>query len=335
MRLWNVSEPIVRLRIVRDHPPIADVGDPGREIVIHRYPSSSTNLSAVPCSAPYRYTNDINEADVVIWSNTVPGIIAKYKFYPSKADQLHALFALESFANYRPNAAFDYYMTYELDSDVPLAYAYDFMDLKAPAIPFAEKRSDALAAAFITNCDAKNNRLQVLKELMRYIPIHSYGKCLNNMPLDRSKGIDRWAQKASIIRQYKFSIAFENSNSQDYVTEKYFQALEAGSVPIFLGTDTFRSSFMPHPYSAIVVEEFDSIRQLADYLVWLDEHPSEYEKYLEWKELDYTPYFGSLLDIGRSDAVCRLVRFLKNNYTNTFVREYVHIPPLLSVNAEQ
>ena len=30
------------------------------------------------------------------------------------------------------------------------------------------------------------------------------------------------------LRDYKFSLAFENSNVEDYVTEKFFQALVAG-----------------------------------------------------------------------------------------------------------
>lgn len=34
--------------------------------------------------------------------------------------------------------------------------------------------------------------------------------------------------KVDALREYKFSLAFENSNVEDYVTEKFFQALVAG-----------------------------------------------------------------------------------------------------------
>ncbi len=37
--------------------------------------------------------------------------------------------------------------------------------------------------------------------------------------------------KRSLMRSYKFAIAFENSNSPDYVTEKLFQPLAEGTVP--------------------------------------------------------------------------------------------------------
>lgn len=34
--------------------------------------------------------------------------------------------------------------------------------------------------------------------------------------------------KVQALKRYKFSLAFENSNEEDYVTEKYFQSLVAG-----------------------------------------------------------------------------------------------------------
>ena len=34
--------------------------------------------------------------------------------------------------------------------------------------------------------------------------------------------------KLETLKHYRFSLAFENSNEEDYVTEKYFQSLVAG-----------------------------------------------------------------------------------------------------------
>ncbi|RVW61210.1 putative fucosyltransferase-like protein [Vitis vinifera] len=39
--------------------------------------------------------------------------------------------------------------------------------------------------------------------------------------------------KVQALKRYKFSLAFENSNEEDYVTEKFFQSLVAGTKAYF------------------------------------------------------------------------------------------------------
>ena len=43
--------------------------------------------------------------------------------------------------------------------------------------------------------------------------------------------------KASFLRNYKFNICPENSNKSGYVTEKVFEAIEAGCIPVYWGSD--------------------------------------------------------------------------------------------------
>lgn len=45
--------------------------------------------------------------------------------------------------------------------------------------------------------------------------------------------------KVKTLKRYKFSLAFENSNEEDYVTEKFFQSLVAGKYITFLLTPCF------------------------------------------------------------------------------------------------
>lgn len=70
-------------------------------------------------------------------------------------------------------------MTTSLSSDVPVGYfswaEYDFM---APLKPKTEK---AHAAAFISNCDAQNFRMEAFSELKQAnVTIDSYGICYRN-----------------------------------------------------------------------------------------------------------------------------------------------------------
>ena len=57
--------------------------------------------------------------------------------------------------------------------------------------------------------------------------------------------------KYDFIRQYKFNICPENSNSSGYVTEKIFQAIEAGCIPIYWGADNQPESGILNPEAII------------------------------------------------------------------------------------
>ncbi|KAJ6738949.1 GLYCOSYL TRANSFERASE FAMILY 10-RELATED [Salix koriyanagi] len=67
---------------------------------------------------------------------------------------------------------------------------------------------------------AHNFRLQALNVLEKFIKIGSYGSCHQNH--------DGKVDKVETLKRYKFSLAFENSNEEDYVIEKFFQSLVAG-----------------------------------------------------------------------------------------------------------
>ena len=70
-------------------------------------------------------------------------------------------------------------MTTSLSSDVPVGYfSWAEYDMMAPVQP---KTGSAIAAAFISNCAAKNFRLQALVGLEQAnIKIDSYGGCHRN-----------------------------------------------------------------------------------------------------------------------------------------------------------
>ncbi|GFY89593.1 fucosyltransferase 11 [Actinidia rufa] len=108
-------------------------------------------------------------------------------------------------------------MTTSLSSDVPVGYfSWAEYDIMAPPKSKTEK---ALAAAFISNCGSRNFRLQALEALEKEMKIDSYGGCHRNH--------DGNVDKVETLKRYKFSLAFENSNEEDYVTEKFFQSLVA------------------------------------------------------------------------------------------------------------
>ena len=74
---------------------------------------------------------------------------------------------------------YDIVMTTSLSSDVPVGYfSWAEYDIMAPVQPKTEK---AVAAAFISNCGARNFRLHALEALEKSdIKIDSYGGCHRN-----------------------------------------------------------------------------------------------------------------------------------------------------------
>jgi len=82
------------------------------------------------------------------------------------------------------------------------------------------------------------------RALSRYKPIDAPGRSMNNMPgIDPLPGQDLWKNKVEFLRAYKFVIAFENSSTPGYNTEKLSHAIEADCVPIYWGDSEIGRSF--------------------------------------------------------------------------------------------
>ncbi|MFT5222999.1 MAG: hypothetical protein ACI867_001309 [Glaciecola sp.] len=62
-----------------------------------------------------------------------------------------------------------------------------------------------------------------------------------NLAIGRSDGGTIGA-KADVLRRARFCLCFENSRHPGYLTEKLFDAMAAGAIPIYLGDPTVRST---------------------------------------------------------------------------------------------
>jgi hypothetical protein len=77
------------------------------------------------------------------------------------------------------------------------------------------------------------------------VPVHSLGRCDNNTPWPPGR-----PEKVDVMRKYKFCVAMENSIRQDYMTEKMWDALVAGCIPIYLGNSN-AEYVVPNPNSFV------------------------------------------------------------------------------------
>lgn len=86
----------------------------------------------------------------------------------------------------------------------------------------------------VSSHDKNNLRTEIYNELSSISKIYSGGKLLHND--ERLHGVFK-NNKVDYLKQFKFNICPENSNSAGYVTEKVFQAIEAGCIPIYWGSN--------------------------------------------------------------------------------------------------
>lgn len=146
-----------------------------------------------------------------------------------------------------------------------------------------DSRPLAPVAWFVRNCRATNGRHLMVRQLQRYIDVDIYGDCRYNRnrdwPLD-VQGKD--LSDVVVASRYKFYLALENTNCDDYVTEKLERTVASGAVPVVDGPVDY-SRFNPAPKALIQYNEFGSPKALAEYLLKLDQDDEAYNEHLAYR----------------------------------------------------
>ncbi|CAB0009609.1 unnamed protein product [Nesidiocoris tenuis] len=183
------------------------------------------------------------------------------------------------------NDVFNWTATYRRDSDVVAPYEkfvyYDprVRQLNRPLRNYALNKTKQVAW-FVSNCGARNGRLQYAHELQRYISVDIFGACgIKKCPRSNQEMCFEM-----LDNEYKFYLAFENSNCKDYITEKFFvNGLGRDVLPIVMGARPEDYLLAAPEHSYIHVDDFDSPRSLAEFLLLLDKDDESYNSYFRWK----------------------------------------------------
>lgn len=204
---------------------------------------------------------------------------------------------------------FDLRMTYRLDSDVPVTYVDPRLD-RALRRPARRKSEPALAVAFVSSAWDGSGRRDYLRELAALLPVDSYGGFLRNRILENDRGA---SSKRATIARYRFTLAFENSRARDYVTEKFYDPLIAGSVPVYLGAPNV-GDFAPGEHAYIDARDYPTPTALAAHLRRLAEDEPAYLAHLAWKTQPFRPAFEDLLGLARVHPFTRLCLRLRQHW---------------------
>ncbi|KAG0094530.1 Alpha-(1,3)-fucosyltransferase 11 [Podila epicladia] len=176
--------------------------------------------------------------------------------------------------------------------------------VKAPWVDLAEKNrlrklkkehGGKAAVAWIVrkepgaDCSApsKSGRENYVKELLKVIDVDIYGDCMSNTawPIHQDTQLPYTEQE--VIADYKFYLALEWANCQDYVTNSLVQALVVGTVPIVDGPKDY-DGFSPSGTALIRVDSFLAPELMATELNALDQEDAAYLARLGYRALKDT-----------------------------------------------
>ncbi|XP_025027354.1 alpha-(1,3)-fucosyltransferase 4 [Python bivittatus] len=194
---------------------------------------------------------------------------------------------------------FNWTMSYKVDSDVFVPYGYLKL-LPEPLIQFTLPKKTKLVAWVISNWNEGHARVRYYHQLKKYLPIDIYGG--HGLALKDGNVV-------KTVSEYKFYLAFENSQHQDYITEKLWRnAFGSWAVPVVLGPPRANyERFVPSD-SFIHVNDFSDPMELAVYLKFLDKNKNMYRKYFAWRK-QYEVRVSSFW-LEHSCKVCNTVRAL-------------------------
>jgi hypothetical protein len=149
-------------------------------------------------------------------------------------------------------------------------------------------------------------------EVMKFIDVDNYGTCGGNIrslpehivkiqnSINRdlkNRGSYNWeAGKLALSSEYLFTIAIENSLNHDYITEKLWHALVAGSVPIYLGAPNVED-WLPCGTSCIIdLRKFKTPKDAALYVKTVAMNRTLYETYHQWRNEPVSKKFQNMLN---------------------------------------
>jgi hypothetical protein len=240
-------------------------------------------------------TRHMRDADAVIFHG--PDVVYLPLAMMEERDpaQVWVLRSMESSENDRrvdrtvPNARlalFNLTSTYRRDSDGWIPYMpQSVRAVMAPVVPTAQRTKSAPVVWVASNCWTVSGRTEFVQELAKHVRVDAFGRCgepTDETPLKRGGNGTAFRE---FLSRYKFYIALENSECQDYLTEKYWRSLQLGLIPIVWGTAEGVDDFAPTNRSVVKVSSFKTIRDLAEFIKQVDANDALFEQFMTYKDV--------------------------------------------------
>lgn len=155
---------------------------------------------------------------------------------------------------------------------------------------FNSSQKTDFCAFVYSNGEAAQCRDKMFTALSEYKPVNSGGRYKNTVggPVE---------SKLEFQKKHKFVIAFENSSTPGYTTEKIVHAFAAGAIPIYWGNPEIIKEFNPesfvncHDFGLTDVGEEKVIKRIVERVKVLNQDDEEYKKIITtpaFVEANYT-----------------------------------------------
>lgn len=232
-------------------------------------------------AAMFHMYNNFGNKDIVI--NKLPN--------RRSPDQKWVLMVREPQAFFQPqqlkllNKLFNLSVSFQTDSDITIPYGQmwplpaSLQKQRANVHPDYLSGKDKMVAMLVSNCVTSSRREEYVKELRKHTNVDVYGKCTN---LKGEEGKRSTVTRDMLAKQYKFYLALENSDCDDYITEKFWINLQNGMIPIVRGHRSRYEKVAP-PGSYIHADSFLTPKHLAEHLNTISANSTLFHQYHEWR----------------------------------------------------
>lgn len=277
-------------------------------------PDNLDNLYPCRCGLSCLWTKSpvlADKPDALLFETSTPPLLRR------NGDPLRVYMDLE--AGRKRSGREDIFISYHAKDDVQSTYAGSLFHNGRNYHVSSYKDNETLVYWSSSRCLPQRNELA--KKLLKLLPYHSFGKCLNNVGgLDRALSFypecasdvsvtpKWWDHLHCAMSHYKFVLAIENTWTESYVTEKLFYALDAGAVPIYFGAPNVMD-FVP-PHSIIDGNKFSSMEELATFVKSLANDPVAYAEYHAWRRCGVLGNYGNTRAASLDTLPCRLCEFI-------------------------
>ena len=144
----------------------------------------------------------------------------------------------------------------------------------ADVFNYYESNSKSGSVAMISNCYDHSRRLEIISELQHYFPVRVLGQCGESCP-------GSWSSCDKESLGYKFYVAIENSQCRDYVTEKYWRAIDNKQIPIVAWLYNMTGVVIPNSY--INIYDFPSVGAAGRFIQEVGRNKTLYNSYFRWR----------------------------------------------------